>query len=239
MKAGIKRITNLLNILQLFKKGLGIGVADGIAIDSIHLTTAPEVETGAVGFDRPATQVLADEELFHRIYVLERPLQPGDSLQLDFELQVEQKGFRNSGGDASVVANGTYFQSSKWLPAIDYQQSRELSDTGDRRAHGLVPRPRFLSLYEVEARQDSICQERISFEAIVGTDEDQVAVAPGAMRSTWTEGGRRYFHYAIDNIGMENPFFSAKYAVREAQWKDVTIRIFHHPKHIVNQDRML
>ena len=51
----------------------------------------------------------------------------------------------------------------------------------------------------------------------MGTDEDQVAVAPGALRRTWTEGGRRYFHYATDApIGNEWAFFSADYAVHEA-----------------------
>jgi hypothetical protein len=81
----------------------------------------------------------------------------------------------------------------------------------------------------------------------VGTDEDQVAVAPGALRRTWTEGGRRYFHYSTDApIGSEWAFFSARYAVREAQWHDpagsgqsVAIRIFHHPQHTGHLERVL
>lgn len=208
-------------------------------ISSIHLATAPEAETGAVRFDRPATLILADEELFYRIYVLERPLRPGDSLQLSFEVQAEPKGFQNSGGNVSLTANGTYFQNSRYLPAIGYQPGRELSDAGDRRIHGFLPRPRLLSLYEVEARQRSNGKERISFDAVVGTGEDQLAVAPGVLRRTWTEGRRRYFHYSAEEVGTEYSFFSAKYAMLEARWKDVSIRIFHHPEHTNNQDRML
>ena len=38
----------------------------------------------------------------------------------------------------------------------------------------------------------------------------------GALRRTWTEGGRRYFHYVTDaRIGNEYAFFSAGYAVHE------------------------
>jgi hypothetical protein len=72
----------------------------------------------------------------------------------------------------------------------------------------------------------------IAFEAVAGTGEDQVAVAPGALCRTWTEGSRRYFRYVTDApIGNEYAIVSANYAVREAQWGDVAIRIFDHPQH--------
>ncbi len=195
--------------------------------------------------------MLADKDLGHRIYALDPPLLPGDSLRLGFEVRFEPRGFRNDGGllvDASVVANGTFFTNQDWLPVIGYQANRELSDAGDRRAHGLAPHPAIPSLYDVEARQDETGKEQIAFEAVVGTDEDQIAVAPGALRRTWIEGGRRYFRYSTDApIGNEYAFFSAKYAVYEGEWNDssagsgqvVAIRIFHHPRHTANLDRML
>jgi ABC-2 type transport system permease protein len=221
-----------------------------VAIDSVHLATVPDVETGAVAFDRPADLVLADEDLGHRIYTLDTPLQPGGSLRLGFEVRFEPRGFRDGGalpGDASVAANGTFFTNQDWLPAIGYQANRELHDAGMRREHGLAPRPLFRSLDDVEARQGSIGEESIAFEAVVGTGEDQIAVAPGALRRTWTESGRRYFHYSTDApIGNEYAFLSADYAVQEGQWKDpagsgqvVAIRIFHQPGKTTNVDRML
>ncbi|MDQ3700667.1 MAG: ABC transporter permease, partial [Chloroflexota bacterium] len=216
-----------------------------VAMDAIHVATVPDVETGTVAFDRPAALALADEDLGHRIYALEGPLQPGDSLRLSFEVHVEPRGFRNSGVDASVVANGTFFTNEDWLPAIGYQRNRELTSAADRRAHGLAPRPLIASLHDVEARKDR--GGGIAFEAVVGTHEDQVAVAPGALRRTWTEGGRRYFHYSTDGpIGNEYSFFSADYAVHEARWNDpdgsgqvVAIRIFHHPGRTAHLDRMV
>ena len=80
----------------------------------------------------------------------------------------------------------------------------------------------------------------IMFEAVVGTDEGQTAVAPGALRRTWTQDGRRYFHYATDAPILNSyAFFSAAYAVHEGRWNDVEIQIFHHPAHAWNVDRML
>ncbi len=211
-----------------------------VAIDSIHLATVSGVETVGVEFDRPAVLALADEDLGHRIYALEELLEPGDSLRLSFEVDVALRDFSIRGIDASVSANSTYFTNQDWLPAIGYQKNREISNASVRQAHGLAARPVIPSLYDAEARQDMSGAGRIAFEAVVGTDEDQIAVAPGAQRRTWTEGARRYFHYSTDApIGNEYAIFSADYAVHETRWNEVAIQIFHHPGHTANLDRMV
>ena len=188
------------------------------SIDSVHLATKAAVTTTAVRFDRPAKQVPADDELGHRIYALETPLNPGESLRLEFEVRFKPRGFPNRGIDASVVANGTYFTNEAWLPAIGYQTERELRSAAGRRSHGLAARPMIRPHDDVEARFDAGRAGRVAVEAIVGTDEGQVAVAPGRLRRAWTENGRRYFHYATDApIRNDYAFFSAAYAVREAR----------------------
>jgi ABC-2 type transport system permease protein len=226
------------------------------AIDAIHVTTALGVETGAVSIsmgDRPASLMLMDDDLGYRIYTLEKPLQPGDSLQLSFEVRVAPHGFRNDGADASIVQNGSHFTNRGWLPAIGYQRNRELDDVGVRRQYGLATRPAVPSLDNNAARQIRVGGDLITFEAIVGTSEDQVAVAPGVLRRTWTEGGRRYFHYVTDVlINNQYGVFSAKYAQHEEHWtrpdqgqgaagsgQAVAIQIFHHPGHAGNLGRMV
>jgi hypothetical protein len=207
-------------------------------IDAVHVATAQEVET-QVGFDRPARTELTDEELGHRIYTLETPLQPGDSLQLEFEVLYNPRGFPRYDIDASVVPNGTFF-GTDWLPRVGYQRVRELRGATERREHELPPRTEIKPLNDPVALVDLAGLEPIMFDAVVGTVEGQIAVAPGALRREWSEGGRRYFHYATDAPIRNNfAFFSAAYAVREARWKDVQIQIFHHPGHDLNVDRMV
>lgn len=210
------------------------------AIGSIHLATSPEVETGEIAFDRPATLNLADEELNHRIYILTEPLQPGESMNLNFVVNYKSKGFRNSGAEFAVTANGSYFKNLDWLPAIGYQPDREVNDTADRWSYNLPPRPEVPSLDDVEALGLRADGDRIIFEAVIGTNENQTAVAPGLLRRTWTENNRRYFEYAANApIRNEYAFFSADYAVREGRWNDVAIQIFHHPAHTANLNRIL
>src|SRR6185503_19293164 len=159
---------------------------------------------------------------------------------------------------AFVVQNGSHFTNRDWLPAIGYQRNRELDGAGVRKQYGLARRPAIPSLdnpspYNNAARRIRVGGDLITFEAIVGTSGDQVAVAPGALRRTWTEGGRRYFHYVTDvPINNEYGVFSADYAVHEEQWRhpdqgqgatglgrDVAIQVFHHRRHIEPLGRMV
>ncbi|HMG96741.1 MAG TPA: ABC transporter permease, partial [Gemmatimonadaceae bacterium] len=215
--------------------------ASASPIDSIHLTTAlGGVETGAVTFDRPSALALDDKEHGYRIYTLEKPLGPGDTLRLNFEVSFEQHGFGNRGRSPAVDVGGSYFTGAMWFPFVGYQPRRALIAASERRAYGLPPRPVVTSLYDDEANDATALREGISFDAVVGTAGDQVAVTAGGLRRTWTEGGRRYFQYSTDApIGDEWSFFSAHYAVHEERWKDVDIRIFHDPEHTAHLDRMM
>jgi ABC-2 type transport system permease protein len=223
-------------------------------IDTIHLATAPSVRTDSVTLDRPARRVNAEDGLWHHVYALAAPLQPGDSVRLSFAVHSEPRGFRNAAFDPvlSVTETSTYFRSQDVLPDIGYQAARELLKPAERRAYGLAARPLFPALDDAEAGQDvtgaagMAAAERMDFEAVMGTDAGQVAVAPGVLRRAWTEGGRRYFHYATDARIGSYSFFSARYAVHEEVWtppagggEPVTIQVYHHPAHAANLDRML
>jgi ABC-type transport system involved in multi-copper enzyme maturation permease subunit len=233
-----------------------------VVIDSILLSTMPYTGVTAVSFNRKFTAVVLDTDLGFQMYSLKNGLQPGDSVQMSFEVHIKPHGLRNGGVNASVVANGSHIDSDDWMPTIGYDEDRRLRNARDRSTYRLAPRPERPSLDDSTARYDTRHAEKIDFETVVGTSRDQIAVAPGALHRTWAKENRRYFQYITHTpILNEYAFFSAKYAVREAQWappsprvghdsldsaqglkstsKPVTIQIFYHPTHGANIDRMV
>jgi hypothetical protein len=217
-------------------------------VDSIHVSTNWDVVTGPIRLDRAASLALSDERHGYRIYALAEPLRPGDTLRLDFTVRIGQRGFGNDGVGELVTAKVAEIRSAL-LPAIGYQFSREIPGAGLRREHGL-PAPRSRSLDNAAARYDVRLAgaEMVAVETVVGTDAEQRAVAPGALRRTWREGGRRWFHYATERpILNDYALFSADYAVRTGRWRDpsassgqvVGIEVVHHPGHAWNVDGMV
>ncbi|GAB3163360.1 ABC transporter permease/M1 family aminopeptidase [Telluribacter humicola] len=209
-------------------------------IDSIHVGSVSGIEFHGVVFNRPAAAVLIDKVLNHHIYALKQPLQPGDSLQLNFVVHYNQHGFSNSGTNALVMENGTNFTNYDLLPTIGYQHHREIDDAVLRKRHKLAARPALPSLCDREARKKPFSSAQTTLETIVGTAKNEVAVAPGALQQTWTKGDRHYFHYKTSaSIGSEYTILSGSYAVQESKWKDVAITIYYHPEHNLNIARML
>ncbi len=210
-----------------------------IAIDTIHLVTDLDATTQGIRFDRQAKEVLLDEEHGYVMIALSKPLQPGDSVKMHFELLYNSKGFSNSVTDNPVAKQGTYFLKNQGLPVVGYQRNRELHDAVDRIKFDLPERRPVASLYDVTAQQNITGREKIRFEAVIGTSAGQTAVAPGKMHKTWTVKGRNYFHYKADQpiqniIGI----LSSDYTIRKSNWNDVEIKLYYHPGHTLNLERI-
>ncbi|MGZ5040939.1 MAG: ABC transporter permease/M1 family aminopeptidase [Usitatibacter sp.] len=220
----------------------------GEAIPELYVNVNESVRSSELKASIPLTLAEAPRpELDWRRYTLAAPLAPGETMTLDFRLEYPRPGFSNSGAPTVVVDNGTFVNSSL-LPAIGYQERAELSEDRVRQKHGLQPKPRMHDIDDAEARKVNYISsdgDWIAFDATVGTEADQIALAPGYLQKEWTENGRRYFHYAMD-VPILNfySFLSARYAVKRDAWhgadgKDVPIEIYYQPGHEYNLDRMI
>jgi hypothetical protein len=184
-----------------------------------------------------------------RIYKLQEPLQPNDTMRLAFTMKHEERGFQNSGSSTNIVNNGTFFNSFAF-PHIGYTSDLEIGDEDERKKEGLAPRPRMASIDDPKARMNTyISQEAdwITFEATVSTSPDQIAIAPGYLQKEWQENGRRYFQYCMDATILNfYSFLSARYEIAKDVWKDpqgkqqdVAIEIYYHKGHEYNIQRMI
>jgi ABC-2 type transport system permease protein len=129
------------------------------------------------------------------------------------------------------------------LPQFGYQDREELSEDNTRRKHGLKPKERMADLNDAAARRNTYISsdaDWVTFDAVVSTSPDQIAIAPGELRREWTEGGRRYFQY--QSQGKVLNFFSvlsARYSVMRDRWNDVDLGIYYQPGHEYNLAKMM
>ncbi len=176
------------------------------------------------------------------IYRFNQPLKPGETGEMAFDLEYATRGIQNDEAPTSVVYNGS-FVSSDSLPQFGYEEGRELSEDNTRRKYKLPPKPRMYDLYDAVARRNNyISQDAdwVTFDAIVSTSPDQIALAPGELVREWLDGGRRYFHYRTrDKILNFSSVLSARYQVMRDRWNDVSLEIYYFPGHQYNLAKMM
>lgn len=211
-------------------------------IPEIHLNLSEDVDY-KLDFNRSATVKLDDKQLFYRIYSLSSPLQPGDSIVMNFELAKLSKGFTHSfSGLSAPNYNGTFVNNEGFLPQIGYSSEGEIQDNHRRKKHGLAYRTTALPMNTPGARERNLFvsdADYINFESTISTVEDQKAIAPGYLQREWVDKGRRYFHYKMDSPILN--FFSimsARYEIKKQNWNGINLEVWYHKGHEYNIDRM-
>ncbi|MFT5250351.1 MAG: ABC-2 type transport system permease protein [bacterium] len=220
-------------------------------IEEIHIQKRLEenIALEAVTFEGGATTDNKYSEFFYYNYKLKQPLQSGDSIKMSFKQTYTTKGFKQ-GRSTKIVHNGTFFN-EKAFPSLGYDRRHELRDDDDRANYNLPSRPNKAKREdskELVYTRDGGDSEGIHFEMVIGTDENQTAIAPGNLLKSWKENNRNYFHYKMD-IQMNNFYsiVSAKYEVKKDTWlptsgtirKPVDLEIYYHKEHDYNLDRMM
>ena len=192
------------------------------------------------------TQALKESSKEHGVYVhaLKNPLKPGQTVFLDFDIELAERGFKNNRANRNLVKNGTFLYPSQTVPALGYDPHRqnELEDNDKRKKYGLPTRKRIQSIDDKNALMNTFIKDAdwVNLEAVVSTSSDQIALCPGELIEEWTEGDRKYFHYKTrDRILKYFSFISAKYQVKKDRWKNVGIEIYYHRGHEYNIDLMI
>ena len=214
------------------------------AIDSIFFSIDYRIDTEII--IPGAKLAFNDSILGFRIFTFDEPWKPGEQKEIKMTCNYITEGFTNDGGWRRLIANGTFFDNSSFLPSLGYSSSFELSDKSDRKKYGLPEKERAPRL---ENPCSDLCMRNyitsdishwVDIESIVSTSSDQIAIAPGSLLREWEEGDRRYFHYKVDQPSLN--FFSvasAKYEVARDKFNDIDIEIYYHKAHKVNVQMMI
>lgn len=212
------------------------------SIDEIHVTEGKE-SVDEIRFDRAFHRKLSDKSHFYELYTLDQPLQPGETMRMDFRASRDTRGFMDGGERPELAYNGTFFDRD-YFPVLGYSDQIELDEPVRRREEKLgeledmAPRG---DPYYTNVNLFSPDSEWVTFHAVVSTSPDQIAIAPGYLKREWQENGRRYFEYDMGDTRINDffSFLSGRFDVRRDKWKNVNLEVYYHPGHEYNLDKMM
>jgi len=192
-----------------------------------------------IEFDRTYSKKLHADEFGFRIFELDKPLQPGDTMTMSFKYDIIANGFSENQPKNEIVENGTCLVlssfSSKYFPVIGYNVNFELLRDKYRKEFDLPEKADAPKISEANRSIAIFDVSRPNYEGIISTSSDQTVISGGELISQWQEDNRNYFHYKTDTI-IENEIaiLSGRYDVVREQYKDVNVEVYYHPKHNYN-----
>jgi hypothetical protein len=220
-------------------------------LDEIHFSLDTHYDTS---IDIPGAVLAKDDaRLSYRMYRFTSPLQPGEERTVRFTVKSKNRGFENNVSNPQIVQNGTFLSNLGALvgganylaPIIGYNSWRELTDSVERKEYGLSEVDLMPALERTctdDCRDTAIPghSDWIYISAIISTEPDQIAIAPGSLVREWRQDGRRYFEYKLDHPSMNfYCFASARYEVARQDWNGLKLEVYYLTEHAWNVPRMM
>lgn len=214
------------------------------AISELHFTM-PFIPDSVNITIKGGTLKLTDTRLNYRIYSLNAPLQPNDSVLIRFDVSRITKGFENEVSFTQLTQNGTFFNNGNIAPTFGYMKDYEISDKNKRVKLKLPPRLRMPKLNEndLATRANTYIShdaDWVEVNTTISTAPDQIAIAPGSLIKSWEADGKRYFNYKLDQKSLDfYSFISARYEVARKKWNGIDLEVYYIKPHEYNVPNML
>jgi hypothetical protein len=219
----------------------------GQPITHIHITDQKYSVTD-LQFDRAFHRIRTEPRDLYSIYVLEQPLQPGETITLTCKVGHQSRGFRDGNELPELAYNGTFFDSD-YFPYIGYNTNMEIADPRRRREEHLP------ALEEMAHRGDPVHSvnnvffrgesDWTTYHTVVSTSADQIAIAPGYLQREWRADGRHFFEYSLGSTPVLDFFsyISGRYQVKKETYHgssgDIALEVYYDPAHTYDIDDML
>ncbi|KAB1229592.1 ABC transporter permease/M1 family aminopeptidase [Chryseobacterium viscerum] len=166
---------------------------------------------------------------------LKQPLLPGKTASLNFTLSYQWFAVNGHQSFNAIIADGSFMRISRYYPTIGYQKDYEIQDEKQRSQFKLG---KLTELKKPEAPEVSK-KDFINLSMIISTEKSQTAIGTGDLIKNWSSSGRHYFEYKADQIPFRFAVSSAKYELKNINYKGITINIFYHQKHHENVAHLL
>jgi len=242
-------ITDIMLDVDLFPKERTVNIEGEYVLFNRHDQPVKEIYINLndwnlcnlepIEFNRSYTKMLHADEFGFRVFELDQPLLPGDTMTMNFKYDIIAKGFSDNQPKNEIVENGTCLVlssfSSQYFPIIGYNVNAELIRDQYREEFDLRCKADAPKISEADKSIAIFDVSRPNYEAVISTSSDQTVISGGRLIDHWEEANRNYFHYRTDTI-IENEIaiLSGRYDVSREQYKGVNVEVYYHPEHNYN-----
>lgn len=151
------------------------------------------------------------------VFRLVLPMQPGDTRNLRFTARIMRSALASTKSLLILRPQFASLPAFQILPLIGFRREFVLRDPVRRTQFGLPPL-NIAPPSRLGAAESDLAAHQARFETIISVPHRRHGVAPGELIGSWSEGGRRNFHFRTDRAIRNAPmFFALSWAPRRWQ----------------------
>ncbi len=203
------------------------------AIDSIFISVPKDFEIQSLYFYYKNDTIRLNSS-FSELQ-LKNALQAQDTAKLAFELAYKWQAVNGHNPFNAIVKNGSFMRISRYFPQFGYDASKELLDKNIRNQYALGEAT---TMKPFDAEKSNV-DDFIALDMQISTDNSQIAVGTGELKTHWQDADRHHYQYQADAIPFRFAVSSAQYEVKKVQHKDVSIEVLYHPLHKNNVNHLI
>lgn len=200
-----------------------------VPIDTLYVNFEPHDAPTLVPA-QPYRTTFNDTELGFRIVTLDHPVPSGAPLEVRFTATIRGYADDPTGTGPVIDKSGAMFNNQDHFPQFGYlRRKADTSNSVPATALSAARTPDTMNS-QLEGQADWI-----DFSAIVSTEADQTAFAPGMLERQWRTGARHYGQYRMPSKML--PYFafaSGRYEIARSQAGAVPIELYYDARHAAN-----
>lgn len=204
-------------------------------LTSLIFSVHPEVGSAHITTQSPGSTSVDHEHGIH-VIELEQTVASGDSLNVDFNLEVSRAGYTRFNSENSILSNGSFIEIEDFLPAPGYDAEKEITNPEERTRRGLPP------IASPTAPQDAppSVYRNVTYTTNVSAPSDQRLVTVGRLVDSRVEGSRTHYQFVSPKPAtFQFAIALADYEVETSEMDGVTYEIFYHPGHESNISQLM
>jgi len=208
----------------------------------ILVSTSTKVDYSDVHIEGASLQSY-DPEYGQYLFKLNKPMPPGANLAMSFSVSQQQNGYLGLVADNLIVPGFSYLRAIRYMPFFGFNEHYQVPSASLRQQLGLSALPGRKPLEQAIAERQGDFSDDYdwsTFETVISTSIDEVAISHGRLISQWQKNGRNFYHYKTTRkIRNVIAYLSGRYLIANRVVDGINLQVYYHKNHQKNVEHTL